>query len=111
MFCWRCRNRNQTFALILMWGRVAHVSVCEPRITQLIICVGVFDDYKLYSVSQAIASFNLLLVVLATLGKTRRKRGETSTDKEILARVREEGKVKCEVVDDMDISPESGDML
>ena len=90
---------------------MAHVSGFEAGITQLIICFVVFVDYKSYSVFQAIASFYLLLVVLATLGKTRRKRGETSTDKEILARVREEGKVKCEVVDDMDISPESGDML
>ena len=68
----------------------------------------------MYSVSQAIASFYLLLVVvvvLTNLGKTRRGRREISTDKEILVRVREEGKVKCEVVDVMDIRPESGDML
>ena len=80
----------------------------------MIICFVVFVDYKSYSVFQAIASFYLLLVVvvvLANLGKTRRRRREISTDKEILVRVREEGKVKCEVVDVMDIRPESGDML
>jgi hypothetical protein len=49
-------------------------------------------------------------VVLTNLCKTRRRR-EISTDKETLFRVREEGQVKCEVVDDTDIRPESGDML
>ena len=52
-----------------------------------------------------------MVVVLTNLGMTRRRRREISTDKEILVRVREEGKVKCEVVDVMDIRPESGDML
>jgi hypothetical protein len=51
-----------------------------------------------------------MVVLLTNLCKTRRRR-EISIDKETLVRVREEGKVKCEVVDDMDIRPESGDVL